>query len=127
MLTGDIEKQAEAKLVGRYNETIQSDILAVPHHGSNTSSIRNFIYTVKLEIAIIPAGWLNRFHLPSTKVVRRFQDLNVDLLSTGQYGAILISTGENMEVVAYHHVARRYWYYQNETNDTSRYAISLLK
>jgi len=127
LLTGDIEKQAESKLIRRYKKTLQSDILVVPHHGSNTSSTRVFLATINPELAIFPVGWLNRFDLPSDKVIKRYQDLGIDMLSTGHNGAVLLSTGEAVEISTYRQMARRYWHYQNETNDTSRYGMSLLK
>ena len=40
--TGDIEKQEEAKLTGRYGSGLNSDILKLPHHGLRTSGTSVF-------------------------------------------------------------------------------------
>ncbi len=39
LLTGDIERQAEQKMISRYWRHLTSTLIQVPHHGSNTSSV----------------------------------------------------------------------------------------
>ena len=53
LFTGDIEQIAEEKIVEKYGDKLKSTILKVAHHGSNTSSIENFINEVSPEIALI--------------------------------------------------------------------------
>ena len=53
LFTGDIEQIAEEKIVKKYGEDLKSTILKVAHHGSNTSSIEDFIKYVEPEIALI--------------------------------------------------------------------------
>ena len=43
LFTGDIEIEAEEKLVSLYKEKLKCDILKVAHHGSKTSSTNKFI------------------------------------------------------------------------------------
>ena len=85
LLTGDIEKSAEYQLIHRYQQ-LKADILIVPHHGSNTSSTTSFINTVQPKIALISAGYRNRFGHPNKFVMQRYKDILV--LETAKTGAI---------------------------------------
>lgn len=53
LFTGDIEEEAEEKLVNLYSEKLKCDILKIAHHGSITSSIDSFIKYAKPKIALI--------------------------------------------------------------------------
>ena len=56
LFTGDIEEEAEEKLVYLYKENLECDILKVAHHGSKTSSINEFIQYANPKIALIGVG-----------------------------------------------------------------------
>lgn len=55
LFTGDIEKEAEENIVNKNKEknNIKSAILKVAHHGSKTSSTKEFVELVKPQIALI--------------------------------------------------------------------------
>jgi len=55
LFTGDIEDEAEEKLVRLYKDTnyLEADVLKVAHHGSKTSSSERFLELVKSKIALI--------------------------------------------------------------------------
>lgn len=53
LFTGDIEQIAEEKIVEKYGKSLKASIIKVAHHGSNTSSIEEFINVVKPKIALI--------------------------------------------------------------------------
>jgi len=55
LFTGDIEEEAEEKIVRLYNSTnyLKADVLKVAHHGSKTSSSESFLELVKPKIALI--------------------------------------------------------------------------
>lgn len=123
LLVGDIEKKAEAELLENYADTIASDVLVVPHHGSKTSSTPDFIAAVQPQVAIFTAGYRNRFGHPKAEVVDRYQQAQSRLFRSDQDGAILIdfsakNTSTNPQIQ--HHTAmhispwRRtnphYWY-----------------
>ncbi|MCI2285512.1 DNA internalization-related competence protein ComEC/Rec2 [Colwellia sp. MSW7] len=52
LLTGDISKVIEGKLIQQY-PALQADVLVVPHHGSKTSSSNAFIEQVQADIAVV--------------------------------------------------------------------------
>ena len=52
LFTGDIEEKAERKLIAKENSILKSDMIKLAHHGSKTSSIKEFISAVNPKIAI---------------------------------------------------------------------------
>jgi competence protein ComEC len=90
LLTGDIEKEAEKRLVTEYGERLKSDVLIVPHHGSKTSSSAGFIAAVNPHYAFFPVGYRNRFGFPAESVVARYQQQNIKLMDTVSQGAITV-------------------------------------
>ncbi len=88
LLPGDIERKAEHFLVRNYKQQLRSDILIVPHHGSNTSSTLSFLNAVSPTYAVISAGRNNRFHFPHKKVVSRYQKMKTKVLNTAKNGQI---------------------------------------
>ena len=74
LFTGDIEHEAERKILNEYkNNTkkLNSTVLKVAHHGSNTSSTKEFINLVKPKIALIGVGKNNKFGHPNDEVIDR--------------------------------------------------------
>tara|TARA_B110000263_G_scaffold50606_1_gene42284 strand:- start:323 stop:2191 length:1869 start_codon:yes stop_codon:yes gene_type:complete len=111
LLTGDIEVKAEQALVRDYGTELESSVLVVPHHGSNTSSTLSFLSTVRAKIAVVSAGSHNRYGHPSPEVVDRYKRLGIRLLNTAQHGEIIIKSGNRKDTVRtwarYH---RRFWH-----------------
>lgn len=87
LLTGDIERAAEAELLrsGRLQEV---DVVIVPHHGSRTSSSPSFVQALHADLAIISAGFANRWGLPHAEVVDRWRASGAEVLTTAASGAI---------------------------------------
>jgi competence protein ComEC len=91
LLTGDIEKGAEASLVASGSD-LRADVLKVSHHGSKTSSTREFLEKVKPRHAVISAADPSPFGHPHPSVVKRLREAGARIWSTGSCGAITIST-----------------------------------
>ena len=90
LLTGDIEKEAENKLIARYPNKLSSTVLIAPHHGSKTSSSAQFIKAVAPEIVLIPAGYKNRYHFPNNQVISRYKANDIAIFTTSEHGALTI-------------------------------------
>jgi len=94
LLTGDISKKVESKLIEQY-PSLQANILVVPHHGSKTSSSEAFISHVTPGLALVSAGYLNRWRMPVSEVVKRYQLHNIPLINSANSGQIIINLSEN--------------------------------
>ena len=79
LLTGDIEKIAEEKLICKYKDTkkLEANILKVAHHGSKSSSIQQFLDEVKPKIALVGVGEKNTFGHPNDEVIERLENLRL--------------------------------------------------
>ena len=109
LLTGDIERAAEELLVENYGGSLKSDILVVPHHGSNTSSTPGFLAAVSPRYALIPAGYLNRFRFPHPAVLERYAAIRATVLNTAEAGEIEILVGNELHPKSYRSEHRHYW------------------
>ena len=81
LFTGDIEKSAENKLVSA-GINLNSDILKIAHHGSKTSTTKEFLKAVNAMLAVIEVGKDNRYGHPHQEVLERLKNLNI--LQTGK-------------------------------------------
>ena len=93
LLTGDISRKIEYKLIKQYPQ-LKTDVLIVAHHGSKTSSSERFITHVKPELAIVSAGYLNRWHMPVVDVVNRYKTNKIELLNSAESGQISLDFSE---------------------------------
>ena len=111
LLTADIERPQERELLGRYPpEQFSGALLLVPHHGSLTSSSDEFLDAVRPRVALVQAGYLNRFGHPRPAVLQRYAERAVPVWRTDQTGALRFEIGGAAPVVEAWRVARpRYW------------------
>ncbi|OUR59635.1 DNA internalization-related competence protein ComEC/Rec2 [Colwellia sp. 39_35_sub15_T18] len=110
LLTGDISKKVEAELIRKYPQ-LQADILVVPHHGSKTSSSAEFIAQLNPKIAIVSAGFLNRWGMPVAEVVKRYQQHNVPLFNSAESGQVIIKfSKKGMVKQTYHDDLWPFWF-----------------
>lgn len=109
LLTGDIGKKEEEKLVHRLGEKLKSDILMAPHHGSNSSSTWPFLFAVKPDYAIYQVGYLNPYRHPDYRAESRYELLGIETFRTDTDGAISILFGDDMRIGQYRKTDARYW------------------
>ena len=108
LLTGDIERTAEAQLAAQ-PAALRSDALVVPHHGSRTSSTAQFIRAVAPRVAIVPVGYRNRFRHPSAEVLQRYRDAGAELARTDLDGAVSVVLSDSIALFRQRDLHRRYW------------------
>ncbi|MEZ8654297.1 DNA internalization-related competence protein ComEC/Rec2 [Vibrio splendidus] len=112
LLTGDIERVSEW-LLAREGQRLKSDVMLVPHHGSNSSSIKLFIEAVSPQLAIASLAKGNQWGMPSKSVIERYHETGSAWLDTGESGQITITISK--EGWKYHTIREqqgRQWYRQ---------------
>ena len=112
LVTGDIESSAEKRLLAIAREQLQSDLLVIPHHGSNTSSLPAFVTSSKPDFALVATGYLNRYRFPRPDVVSRWERAGARVINTAHSGAIHFRferSGRIVGPVLYRRHVRRYW------------------
>lgn len=88
LLTGDIEAPQEAQLLQREGARgLASEVLLVPHHGSRTSSSAPFVAAVHPRLALVQAGYRNRFGHPALQSLATYQALGSEVVSSAACGA----------------------------------------
>lgn len=98
LFTGDAEKKAEAAILDS-GVDLQSTILKVGHHGSNTSSTDDFIAKINPEVAVISVGEGNTYNHPAKVTLDTLKHRKVDVYATKTHGNIIISTdGETYHI-----------------------------
>jgi competence protein ComEC len=101
LFTGDIESETESALCPLGRE-LESTVLKVPHHGSNSSSAQRFLDKVRPKVAVISCSWPARGGLPAPDTIDRLKDTCEHVYWTGRDGAVVLRTnGERIRVSAY--------------------------
>ncbi len=99
LLTGDISESVETLLINA-GQNLKSDLLFMPHHGSNHSSSIDFISAVSPRYAIVSSGKNNVFRHPHPDVLKRYLSHHVMIYRTDQQGAIAVQTdGKSLDIV----------------------------
>ena len=112
LLTGDIESGVENALVA---SGVPGDIdaVVVPHHGSETSSSPAFVKAVSADVALVSAGYRNRWGLPQPAIEQRWLDSGATVLVTARDGAIgfrLCDRGGLVRLSRHRQQSRRLWH-----------------
>ena len=113
LLAGDIERLQEAALVARTAEGhLRADVLLVPHHGSKTSSSEPLLDAVRPRIALVQAGYRNRFGHPAGEVVARYTERGVRLVESARCGAAHWVSEQPGALVCERENRARYWHHR---------------
>ncbi len=93
LFAGDLEADGEGELCGQRSlgQTVRSDVLKVPHHGSRTSSSDELLDAVEPELAVMSLGWRNQFHFPAPEVLARYAAHGARTLRTDRDGAVTVT------------------------------------
>ncbi len=92
LMMGDATTSSEDYILDKYNLG-QIDYLKVGHHGSNTSSSKRFIETIKPKYSFISVGLNNRYGHPKEEVLETLS--NSRIYRTDINGSIEVDTNKN--------------------------------
>lgn len=112
LLSADIEKKTEKRLVKYQYDKLKSTYLVSPHHGSKTSSLQAFLDAVDPDYILIPVGFKNRYRMPHFSVMKRYLEAHVPIIETYKSGAILVRFGQKSSSTIpqqYRNINRKYW------------------
>jgi competence protein ComEC len=111
LLTGDLEAAQEQRLVEQ-GAVLKADLLLVPHHGSKTSSTSEFLNAVQPRVALVQAGYRNRFQHPVAEVTQRYTERQISLIQSPWCGAAQWQSMKAQDVSCQREVDRRYWHHR---------------
>ena len=139
LLVGDIEAPQERELLARHTHSneprsaplqstwpsklqsalqspMQSPLkatwLLVPHHGSATSSTLEFLNAVQPDIALVQAGYRNRYGHPRADVMARYDDIQALVVQTTRCGASKWQSERPIMVHCARDEQQRYWHHR---------------
>lgn len=95
LFSGDAEKSEEDNIW----TNIKCDVLKVGHHGSSTSTSRNFLKKAEPQYAIISAGLNNSYGHPAEETLNRLAERDIAVYRTDLQGTIIFnSNGSDITV-----------------------------
>jgi len=100
LLTADTMAEAESELIAR-RASLESTVLKVGHHGSNTSTTPRFLAMVDPKVAVIPVGADNTYGHPTDEVMARLAEKvgTENIYRTDRDGTIeFVTDGEKLWV-----------------------------
>ena len=89
LFPGDIERGVERGL-----KVPPLDYLLVAHHGSTTSTSETFLAAASPHVAVVSAGFDNRFGHPHADVMERLREAGATIANTAHSGAVQWSSAE---------------------------------
>lgn len=91
---GDIEKKAEKDILesGRMKDI---DVLKVAHHGSSTSSCKDFLKEADPDYAVICCGDKNSYNHPNADTVERIRKYTENIYRTDIDGTVVFTSSGN--------------------------------
>lgn len=109
LLAGDIEAEQELALVDAGLARVH--LLLVPHHGSKTSSTQPFLQALQPRLALVQAGYRNRYGHPAEPVVARYRARGIELIESTRCGAAAWRSQTPNQVQCERVQSRRYWHH----------------
>ncbi len=96
MLTGDAPTSVEKHILSLDNSDpqfgLQSDILKIGHHGSKTSTSKEFVTAVKPAYAVISSGKGNKYGHPTPETLATLGTFPLQVLRTDELGTIIMKS-----------------------------------
>ncbi|MBP3463329.1 MAG: MBL fold metallo-hydrolase [Clostridia bacterium] len=96
LFMADSESEVEDNLL-EANIDISSDVLKVGHHGSKTSTGKDFLEAVNPTIALISCGEDNEYGHPNSFVMKKLENQEIDVYRTDTDGTIVLKTNGSIE------------------------------
>lgn len=96
LFMGDAEKLSEKEILSKGFD-VNSDVLKVGHHGSTSSSSKDFLDKASPKIAVISCGKNNDYGHPHKETLQELKKRNIQVYRTDIDGSIVLySDGQNI-------------------------------
>ena len=96
LFMGDASITTEKEIMNKYNLS-NIDVLKVGHHGSNTSSSKDFINKINPKYSIISVGKNNRYGHPNKEVLNNLY--NSIVYRTDECGSIIYKINKSNDII----------------------------
>jgi len=100
LLPGDGETASEEYLVETYGNRLNSTVLAVGHHGSQSSTSEAFLEAVSPKAAVISSAYDSQYGHPHEAVLTRLEARSIPTYWTGTHGTITFTSNGSAVTVA---------------------------
>ena len=93
LFCGDVRGASIERMIKKYGNFLNSDIIKVPHHGGNIgeeTTGNNFYAIVNAKFSLISVGRMNRYKVPSRSIMNIITSLNTICYKTMEDGAVTI-------------------------------------
>jgi len=101
LLTGDISTKTERELQAS-GQSLDSWVLKVAHHGSNSSSSSEFLAQVNPRLAMITGGSGDFGNLPCPETLARLRERGIRVFRSDVEGATTVQLGDGLRVTTFH-------------------------
>ncbi len=100
LLPGDGETASEEYLVETYGNQLNSTVLAVGHHGSQSSTSQAFLDSVSPQVAVISSAYDSQYGHPHEEVLTRLDSDSIPTYWTATHGTITFTSNGSAVTVA---------------------------
>jgi competence protein ComEC len=101
LLTGDISTKVEQELLAS-GQDLDSQVLKVAHHGSNSSSNAEFLARVNPRLAMVTGGSGDFGSLPSPETLERLRERRIRVFRSDVEGATTVQLRDGLRVMTFH-------------------------
>lgn len=91
LFTGDAEEEEELAFL-QSEIPIEADVYKAGHHGSSTSSCKEFLEAVSPQYAVISCGEGNSYGHPHAEPLNNFRAMGIQVFRTDEQGSIVVSS-----------------------------------
>lgn len=88
IMTGDAEIDVEEKVLEKYQDELDAEILKLGHHGSDTSTSDEFLEAVSPDYALISAKVGNKYEHPIKSVMQKLENADIEVYRTDENGTV---------------------------------------
>lgn len=94
LFQGDCEKESEDDIL-KSGFDVSADVIKLGHHGSSTSTKKDYLLAVNPSLAVISCEVDNKYHHPSKDTVNRLEKNNIQYVRTDINGTIVVTSDGN--------------------------------